>query len=112
MQVWINWLIQFDSEQWRKEIQTYREIGEFDREGRRSKKTQTQNVHVCVRERRVKQLKGRSRRHTILIDNADLLPLLVPLHVPHDTLVAVVDHLLEPVSLVEHPHNDQTVPIT
>lgn len=57
-------------------------------------------------------MRGRSKRRTILIDDADLLPLLVPLHVPHDTLVAVVDHLLEPVSLVEHPHDDQTVPIT
>lgn len=57
-------------------------------------------------------MRGRSKRRTILIHDADLLPLLVPLHVPHDTLVAVVDHLLEPVSLVEHPHDDQTVPIT
>lgn len=37
---------------------------------------------------------------TVLVNNADLRPVAAPLHVPHNTLVAVVDHLLSPVPLV------------
>ncbi len=41
-----------------------------------------------------------SHNHSaILIDNADGRPCGIPLHVPHNTLVAVVDHLLSPVAL-------------
>lgn len=34
-------------------------------------------------------------------------PLPTDLHVPHGTLVSVVDHLFEPKALVQHPHDDQ-----
>ena len=46
---------------------------------------------------------------TILIDDANLLTVWRPAHVSDDTLVPVVDHLFEPVLLVKHPDNDETL---
>ena len=51
-------------------------------------------------------------KHTIFIYNADLQALLVPAHVPDNALVPVVDHLLKPESLVQHPHHNQSVLVT
>ena len=45
----------------------------------------------------------------ILVNDADLLPAFVPLHVGHDAAVAVVNHLFVPRRLVEAPHDDQPV---
>ena len=44
-----------------------------------------------------------------LIHDADLLALRVPGHASDDGLVPVVDHLLVPAALVEHPHDDKTI---
>ena len=50
------------------------------------------------------------REFTVFVDDAYLLSVFVPLHVSHDALVAVVDHLLAPrVAFVQHPHDDQTI---
>ena len=38
-----------------------------------------------------------------LVDDADLLAVRGPLHVPHHGPVPVVDHLLEPDAAVQHP---------
>ena len=46
---------------------------------------------------------------TVFIDDAYLRPVPVPLHVSDHTLVPVVDHLLVPEPLVEHPHDDQAI---
>mmetsp|Transcript_32780 Transcript_32780/g.76568 ORF Transcript_32780/g.76568 Transcript_32780/m.76568 type:complete len:387 (-) Transcript_32780:74-1234(-) len=46
---------------------------------------------------------------TILVDNADLHAVSSPFHVLDHRLVAVVDHLLKPHALVQHPHDDQPV---
>mmetsp|Transcript_15803 Transcript_15803/g.28318 ORF Transcript_15803/g.28318 Transcript_15803/m.28318 type:complete len:230 (-) Transcript_15803:438-1127(-) len=43
----------------------------------------------------------------VLVDDADLLAAGRPLHVAHDTLVAVVDHLLVPHAFMEHPDDDE-----
>mmetsp|Transcript_16165 Transcript_16165/g.40248 ORF Transcript_16165/g.40248 Transcript_16165/m.40248 type:complete len:1228 (-) Transcript_16165:317-4000(-) len=48
----------------------------------------------------------------VLVHDADLLAVGRPLHVAHHRLVAVVDHLLEPHALVQHPHNDEPALIT
>lgn len=34
------------------------------------------------------------------------------LHVPDGRLVSIVDHLLEPQALVQHPHDDEPVLVT
>ena len=46
---------------------------------------------------------------TIFIDDAYLRSVAVPPHVPDDTLVPIIDHLLVPEPLVEHPHDDQAI---
>lgn len=43
----------------------------------------------------------------VLVDNSDVRAVWAPLHVFDDALVAVVDHLFEPVRLVEHPDNNE-----
>eukprot|EP00754_Rhynchopus_humris_P043782 Rhum_TRINITY_DN3522_c0_g1::Rhum_TRINITY_DN3522_c0_g1_i1::g.11102::m.11102 len=45
----------------------------------------------------------------VLVHDADLLPVVRPAQVLHDAAVPVVDHLLEPHALVQHPHDDQPV---
>ena len=45
----------------------------------------------------------------VLVADAYLPAVGVPRHVPNDALVAVVDHLLKPHALVQHPHDDQPV---
>ncbi len=49
---------------------------------------------------------------TVLIDDAYLGAIFVPTHVSYNALVSVVDHLLVPESLVEHPHDDESILIT
>mmetsp|Transcript_25379 Transcript_25379/g.58464 ORF Transcript_25379/g.58464 Transcript_25379/m.58464 type:complete len:448 (-) Transcript_25379:248-1591(-) len=49
---------------------------------------------------------------TILVHDANLLPVRGPFHVSHHTLVSVVDHFLKPLVLVQVPHNDQPRRIT
>ena len=44
-----------------------------------------------------------------LVDNADLEPVCVPGHAPDHRLVSVVNHLLIPAALVQHPHDNQAV---
>ena len=44
-----------------------------------------------------------------LIDDADLESVRVPRHSPDHRLVPVVDHLLIPAALVQHPHYDQAI---
>ena len=46
---------------------------------------------------------------TIFIDDADLLSIVVPTHIDDDALIAIVDHLLVPRRLVQHPNGDETV---
>ena len=48
----------------------------------------------------------------IFVNDADLLTVWSPAHIRDDTLVPVVDHLLEPMRLVEHPYNDETLLVT
>ena len=47
--------------------------------------------------------------HPVLVDDADALAVGRPPHPAHRRLVPVVDHLLEPHPLVQHPHDDQPV---
>mmetsp|Transcript_38234 Transcript_38234/g.108061 ORF Transcript_38234/g.108061 Transcript_38234/m.108061 type:complete len:307 (-) Transcript_38234:340-1260(-) len=50
----------------------------------------------------------RAHNHgAVFVGDADLLAVRRPFHVAHHTLVPVVDHLLEPHALVEHPHDDE-----
>lgn len=45
----------------------------------------------------------------VLVDNADFLSIRRPPHVCDHTFVAVVDHLFEPVLLVHHPDNNESL---
>ena len=45
----------------------------------------------------------------IFVDDSNLLSVWCPAHVSDDTLVPVVDHLFEPVLLVKHPDDDETL---
>ena len=44
----------------------------------------------------------------IFVDDTNFLTVWSPLHISHNRLISVVDHLLEPVILVHHPDNDET----
>ena len=48
----------------------------------------------------------------VLVNDANLRPVRGPLHVAHDAPVAVVDHLLEPHPLVQHPDDDEAVGVS
>ena len=49
---------------------------------------------------------------TVLINDTNLLAIGSPAHVSDDTLVSIVDHLFEPVRLVQHPDNDEALLVT
>ena len=48
----------------------------------------------------------------IFVDNANLFTVGSPPHVGDYRLVSVVNHFFEPVLLVHHPHNDETLLVT
>ena len=61
---------------------------------------------------KTRALDGTDDNCSILVDDTDFLSIRCPLHVSDHTLVAIVDHLFEPVLLVHHPHNNETLLIT
>ena len=55
---------------------------------------------------------GTDNDGAIFVDDTNLFTIWCPAHVCDDTLVSIVDHLLKPVRLVEHPYNDETLLVT
>ena len=52
---------------------------------------------------------GTDNHSAIFIHDADLFAIGSPAHVGDDGLVAVVNHLFEPVGLVQHPHDNEAL---